>query len=118
MASDLGDRVEHAMRRARKLTRKQLKADEQAVARDIEAAASGQDQSYQQAVAESEAAVREAEAEAEAAERAADRYSASFRPQPGGNDLVTQLGDLAKLRDKGVLSQAEFETAKSRLLGG
>ncbi len=115
-ASDLGDRVEHAMRRARKLTRKQLKADEQAVARDIEAAASGQDQSYQQAVAESEAAVREAEAEAEAAERAADQYSA--RPQPGGNDLVTQLGDLAKLRDKGVLSQAEFETAKSRLLGG
>jgi uncharacterized membrane protein len=116
-ASDLGDRVEHVMRRAGKLTRKQLKADEQAVAKDIEAAAAGTNQSYQQAVAESEAAVREAEAEAEAAERAADQYSAS-RPQPGGNDLVTQLGDLAKLRDKGVLSQSEFETAKSRLLGG
>jgi hypothetical protein len=34
------------------------------------------------------------------------------------DDLVSRLDDLAKLREKGVLSQAEFETAKSRLLGG
>ncbi len=43
-ASDLGDRVQHVMKRASKVTRKQLQADEAAVARDIEAAASGPDQ--------------------------------------------------------------------------
>ena len=116
-ASDLSDRVEHVMRRASKLTRKQLTADEQAVAKDIEAAASQPEPSHRQAVAASEAAVAEAEAEAEAAERAAERYS-TFRPPPGGNDLVTQLADLARLRDSGALSAAEFEKAKSRLLAG
>ena len=75
--------------------------------------------SQQQAVAESEAAVREAEAEAEAAERAAERYS-TMRPQrpPGGDDVTGQLSDLARLRESGAISQAEFEAAKSRLLGG
>jgi uncharacterized membrane protein len=38
-ASDLGDRVEQAMKHSSKLTRKQLQADEQAVARDIDTAA-------------------------------------------------------------------------------
>jgi hypothetical protein len=71
-----------------------------------------------QAVAESEAAVREAEAEAAAAERAAERY-ASLRPEPapGAGDLTTQLADLARLRESGALSAAEFESAKARLLG-
>ncbi len=72
----------------------------------------------QQAVSESEAAVREAEAEAAAAERAAERYSTVRRPSAaGGDDLAGQLADLAKLRESGALSQAEFERAKSRLLG-
>jgi hypothetical protein len=72
----------------------------------------------QQTVAESEAAVRQAEAEAAAAERAAEKY-ANLRPQPaaGANDLVSQLSDLAKLRESGALSAAEFESAKARLLG-
>ncbi len=76
-------------------------------------------QSQQQAVAESEAAVREAEAEAEAAERAAERYS-TMHPQraAGADDVTGQLGDLARLRESGAISQAEFEAAKSRLLGG
>jgi hypothetical protein len=39
-ASDLGDRAQHVMKR----TSKNLQADEAAVARDIEAAASGPDQ--------------------------------------------------------------------------
>jgi uncharacterized membrane protein len=43
-ASDLGDRVQHIMKRASKVTSKQLQADEAAVARDIEAAAAGPDQ--------------------------------------------------------------------------
>ena len=38
--------------------------------------------------------------------------------RPAGDDLVSQLDDLAKLRERGVLSTKEFEAAKSRLLGG
>jgi Family of unknown function (DUF6325)/Short C-terminal domain len=72
----------------------------------------------QQAVAESEAAVRQAEAEAAAAERAAEKY-ANLRPHPpaGADDLVSQLADLARLRESGALSAAEFESAKAKLLG-
>jgi hypothetical protein len=76
------------------------------------------DQSLQEAVAESEAAVREAEREAEAAERAAEQYS-TFGSRPARrDDLASQLDDLARLHDKGALSQSEFEAAKSRLLSG
>jgi uncharacterized membrane protein len=38
-ATDLGDRVEQAMKRARKLTKKQLRADEKALEKEIDAAA-------------------------------------------------------------------------------
>jgi uncharacterized membrane protein len=116
-ASDLGDRVERHIKRARKVTRKQLTADEKVVERDIEEA-SAPGQTLEQAVAESEAAVREAEAEAAEAERAAGQYSATGSRPAASDDLVSRLDDLARLREKGVLSQAEFETAKSRLLGG
>jgi uncharacterized membrane protein len=116
-ASDMGDRVEHRIRHASKLTRKPLKADEAAAAEDIEAAAPRPDRSHDHAVAESEAAVAEAEAEAAAAERAAEQYS-TIRPRAGGDDLVSQLDDLARLRQSGVLSAEEFESAKSKLLGG
>jgi hypothetical protein len=72
------------------------------------------------ATAESDAALREAEAEAAAAERAAEQY-ATFQPrQPApadaGDDLVSQLRELAILRESGALTQQEFESAKSRLL--
>lgn len=97
--SDLGDLGEHVIKRASRLTRQPP------------------DQSLQKAVAESEAAVREAEAEAAAAERAAEQYSTHATPPVIHDDLVGRLDDLATLREKGVLSQAEFETAKSRLLG-
>ncbi|MGH3151956.1 MAG: DUF6325 family protein [Streptosporangiaceae bacterium] len=69
----------------------------------------------QQAIAESEAAVREAEAEAAAAERAAERYSTPG-PSRTDDDLVSQLAYLARLRESGALSAAEFEAAKARLL--
>ena len=39
-------------------------------------------------------------------------------PVPAGNDLVSQLQQLAELRAAGVLSEADFETAKARLLNG
>jgi uncharacterized membrane protein len=126
-ASDFGERVERAVRHARGLTRKQLAADETLVEQDIDAAAPSSvadplldpDESYRQA----EAAVREAEAEAAAAERAAERYS-TFHSAPessgssSSSDLFTKLDDLAKLRDSGVLSEAEYESAKDKLLGG
>lgn len=77
-------------------------------------------QSQPQAAAESDAAVREAEAEAAAAERAAEQYS-TFQPlhppaAGAGDDLVSQLRELAILRESGALTQQEFESAKSRLL--
>ena len=38
-------------------------------------------------------------------------------PAPaGGDDLVSKLTELAKLRDSGVLSQEEFEQAKALVL--
>ncbi|HEY6309233.1 MAG TPA: SHOCT domain-containing protein [Streptosporangiaceae bacterium] len=116
-AGHLGDRVEHQIKRARQVTRKQLTADEKVLEKDIEAAVSASGQSLEHAVAESEAAVREAEAEAVAAERAAEQYSTHASRPVIHDDLVSRLDDLATLREKGVLSQAEFETAKSRLLG-
>jgi len=87
-ASDLGDRVERAISHARGLTRKQLRADETLVARDIDLAASAPaavpGPRPERAVADAEAAVREAEAEAAAAQREAERYS-TFRPRDGGS---------------------------------
>ena len=81
-------------------------------------ATSGPGVSPQDAVSESEAAVREAEREAEAAERAAEQYSTFGSQTAPRDDLASQLDDLARLRGKGALSEAEFQAAKSRLLGG
>jgi uncharacterized protein DUF6325 len=64
------------------------------------------------AAREAEAAVRQAEAEAAAARRAAERYSClSAYP-----DLVSRLASLARLRESGMLSAAEFEEATAKLL--
>jgi hypothetical protein len=68
---------------------------------------------------EAEQAVVEAEAEAAAAERAAQQYATFGHrpdPAPASDDLVSRLDDLARLRDRGALSQSEYETAKTRLL--
>ena len=70
----------------------------------------------QQVVAESEAAVRQAETEAAAAERAAERYETLGSYPAAHDDLVSRLADLARLRESGALSAAEFEAAKARLL--
>jgi len=114
--SDLGDRVERLIRHASGLTRKQLTADEALVAEDIDAAAADPVRDADDANRQAATAVQEAEAEAAAAERAAERYS-TVRPAPDGGDLVTKLDDLARLRASGVLSAAEFEAAKAKLLG-
>lgn len=38
-------------------------------------------------------------------------------PAPAGDDTVAQLSRLGDLRDRGVLSDQEFEAAKRRVLG-
>ena len=38
--------------------------------------------------------------------------------QPAGDDLVSRLETLARLRDTGALSEEEFQAAKGRLLQG
>jgi len=68
------------------------------------------------AVRQAEAAVRQAEAEVAAAERAAERYSAVGSYPTARDDLVSRLADLARLRESGALSAAEFEAAKGKLL--
>ncbi len=56
-------------------------------------------------------------------QQGADPYGAPPEPAPAppppaapAPDLVTQLKDLAALRDSGVLTDAEFQTQKARLL--
>ena len=49
---------------------------------------------------------------------AAPPGSATADPPAGDDDRIAQLERLAKLRDTGALTQAEFETEKARLLGG
>jgi Short C-terminal domain len=51
-----------------------------------------------------------------AAPQAAAPPPSAPQPSSGGSDLVSQLTDLARLRDAGVLSPAEFDAAKARLL--
>jgi Short C-terminal domain len=64
----------------------------------------------------------------QAAAYRADQQSAAYQaaPQPaspapaaagGGDDLVSQLTELARLRDGGVLTPEEFDAAKAKLLG-
>jgi Short C-terminal domain len=54
-----------------------------------------------------------------AAGQAAARRSAPAPPTSSGEaDLVTQLKELAQLRDKGSLSPEEFDAAKKKLLAG
>jgi len=95
------------------VTKRQLRADEKALTQEIEAA--GAAAAVQQAIAESDAAVREAEAEVAEAERAAEMYS-TVRPREVGDDLVSRLSELDRLRASGALSASEFEAAKNRLL--
>jgi uncharacterized membrane protein len=112
-ASDLERRVEQVIRRADRVTRTTLKADERALADEIDMA--GAVSEVQRAISESDEAVREAEEEVAAAERAAEMYS-TVRPRSAGDDLVSNLSELDRLRTSGAISASEYDAAKSRLL--
>jgi hypothetical protein len=61
---------------------------------------------------------RAVEQQQAAAFRAQQPASAPVPPAPAGADLVTQLSELARLRDAGMLTAEEFDTAKATLLRG
>jgi hypothetical protein len=44
--------------------------------------------------------------------------SGSSRPSPVAPSVTTELERLAELRDRGVLTEAEFQNQKKRILGG
>jgi hypothetical protein len=67
-----------------------------------------------------EAQQQQAAMEAAAAQAVAAQQAAAPPPPPAapaGGDLVTKLNELAQLKAQGILSDAEFEAAKAKLLG-
>lgn len=53
------------------------------------------------------------------AQQVQDAVPAPATPAPaGGSDLMSQLTQLAQMKDAGILSEAEFEAAKAKLLAG
>jgi hypothetical protein len=53
------------------------------------------------------------------AQQAQPQYAAPpAAPEVGGADMVSQLENLKKLLDEGVLTQAEFDMQKQKLLAG
>jgi hypothetical protein len=55
-------------------------------------------------------------ADLQAQQQYAPPPAAAAAPQAGGADMVTQLENLKKLLDEGVLTQAEFDMQKQKLL--
>jgi hypothetical protein len=47
-----------------------------------------------------------------------DYNTPGYDAPPATTDRVTQLKELAALRDSGILTDAEFEQEKQRILGG
>jgi hypothetical protein len=64
-------------------------------------------------------AEQQAEAQAAAAQQAVAPYAASSpptAPPAGGTDIVSQLSELARLRNSGALTAQDFAAAKAKLL--
>ena len=82
-------------------------------------AVSGSVQRHQYERAQAEQAEHQYEVQQEAAAMAAAAPAAAPPPPApaASTDLVAQLQRLADLKSQGVLSEAEFETAKAKLLG-
>ena len=54
--------------------------------------------------------------QAEAAQQPEQQYQQAPAPQPAGPVMVTQLESLKKLLDDGILTQAEFDAQKQKIL--
>jgi hypothetical protein len=74
-------------------------------------AADAQAYEQEQAAAAQQAATDQAVQEALAAQQAA------APPPPPATDTVTQLKELAELKEQGILTDAEFEAQKAKILG-
>ncbi|MGV9861601.1 SHOCT domain-containing protein [Rhodococcus koreensis] len=72
--------------------------------------------------AEQQARIDEAAQQQYAEQQAAQQQYAQQAPPPppapaGGDDLVSRLQELARLKEAGVLTDEEFAAAKAKLLG-
>ncbi len=82
-----------------------------------------QQQAYAQQVAAEQAALQQQQAAAQAAaqqaaaQQAAAQQAAAQQAAAKPSDLVAELKTLAELKSMGVLTDAEFEAAKAKLLG-
>jgi hypothetical protein len=86
-----------------------------AVSKGVSNAMSGGDQ--QQAAAQSQAEQTQAEMDQMQAQMAAMQAQQNqITAAPAAPDLITQLQQLAQLKEAGALSDAEFEAAKAKLL--
>lgn len=79
-------------------------------------AVSGNVARRQQERAEAKYEQHEYEVQQEVAAMAPPAAPAPAAPAPAGNDMVAELKQLADLKAQGVLSEAEFENAKAKLL--
>jgi len=83
-------------------------------------AVSGNVARNQQQAAQQQAAAKQAQVDAAVQQAIAQQAPAQPPPMgvPPAGDLVAQLQQLADLRTAGILSDAEFEAAKAKLLNG
>ena len=92
--------------------------------RNQKAAAQQQEINESQQVADMQAqldamqAQQAQQAMAPAAAPAPPAYAAPAPAAPAGADIAGQLQQLATLKAQGILSDAEFEAAKAKILGG
>jgi hypothetical protein len=89
--------------------------------RNRKASAQQQEVAESQQVADMQAqldAMQAQQAQAAIAPAAAPAPAPAAAPAAGGVDIAGQLQQLASLKAQGILSDAEFEAAKAKLLGG
>lgn len=80
-------------------------------------AAAANAQATQQQLADQQAQIDQLTAQQQPAAAPAPAPEAAPAAAPAGDDLVEQLQQLAALKTAGVLSDAEFDAAKAKLLG-
>jgi len=83
--------------------------------------AAADEQTQQQQIAQQQQQIDQLEAaqtgQAPAVQAPVAAAPAAAAPAAGGGDIVSQIQQLASLRDSGVLSNEEFDAAKTKLLG-
>lgn len=86
-----------------------------AVSRGVSRRMDQRAQDQAEAAAYEQAAAQQQAAQQQAAQQQAAQQQAAQQPT-GGDDLMAQLQRLVDMRDRGMLSDAEFAAAKAKLL--